>query len=563
MAITAPLTLARVVVIALYVVILPVSFRWLIPSLSSAAKKLAIITLAAQALVVAIALYGAGTDTYFLRLFHIHREESITTAVAGLQLALIGELALLTACCGQGRPAWSRLHMAGLGLLFFFLAWDELFMLHEYMGLEHWELAYAVLGLLVVALTTLVMVRSPRHTWIWYICLLTGLAITAVGALLIEQLRFMRVCGELGLVHHYTFLDRDICLTYLIEEPMEMLGIWLMLVATLGLLSIVVAQPKLPLRALLYVLPIVSFLAIISIRNPSVEAVQRRIQADSADVTFESGIQLYGFQMERGPDETDLQVVLWLSASPFRYHGLGYSIHLIDPISATSYSSENVFVTVSGKRIRGPWYLPVYRQFRQLGVPAQVPRNRAFLVVLSMWREAGDEYVLQRIVSSDHKLLSDSQVVLGEVVLPRGRAAYAFSPLAGFDNAITLGAVDLPAQARPGDTLSITFSWRAEQVVTEDYVQFLHFGNEKTGEWWVYDSPPLGARLPSRLWYSGLADFETWEIPLPADLAPGRYLVFTGLYRASDLERLEARDAGGGQFLDARVPLGAMILERG
>ena len=35
-------------------------------------------------------------------------------------------------------------------------------------------------------------------------------------------------------------------------------------------------------------------------------------------------------------------------------------------------------------------------------------------------------------------------------------------------------------------------------------------------------------------------DSATWEIALPADLAPGKYSVFTGLYRMSDGERLPA-----------------------
>ena len=92
-------------------------------------------------------------------------------------------------------------------------------------------------------------------------------------------------------------------------------------------------------------------------------------------------------------------------------------------------------------------------------------------------------------------------------------------------------------------------------------MQFLHLGHESSGEWWVYDQQPLGARLPTRLWYKGLADSETWQVPLPADLAPGRYRVFTGLYRTRDLERIPANDAGGSPFPDARVPLGSLTIE--
>ena len=91
-------------------------------------------------------------------------------------------------------------------------------------------------------------------------------------------------------------------------------------------------------------------------------------------------------------------------------------------------------------------------------------------------------------------------------------------------------------------------------------MQFLHLGHEETGDWWVYDQQPLGDRLPTRLWYSGLADSEVWQAPLPADLAPGRYEVFTGLYRTRDQERIPASDADGERWLDGRVPLGMIVI---
>ena len=84
----------------------------------------------------------------------------------------------------------------------------------------------------------------------------------------------------------------------------------------------------------------------------------------------------------------------------------------------------------------------------------------------------------------------------------------------------------------------------------------------ETSAWWVYDQQPLGPRFPTGLWYSGLADTEVWQVPLPDDLAPGKYTVFTGLYRRSDLKRVPAYDAEGTPWLDARVPLGIISIGR-
>ena len=104
----------------------------------------------------------------------------------------------------------------------------------------------------------------------------------------------------------------------------------------------------------------------------------------------------------------------------------------------------------------------------------------------------------------------------------------------------------MPAKAHVGDTLSIPFAWRADTDGLDDYTQFLHFVHGELGGHWGYDQQPLGARLPTRLWYRGLADTEIWQVPIssiPWRPAPTR--VFTGLYRAADLERLPARDASG------------------
>ena len=145
--------------------------------------------------------------------------------------------------------------------------------------------------------------------------------------------------------------------------------------------------------------------------------------------------------------------------------------------------------------------------------------------------------------------------------IPAPPSAPPAEPLAHFDNGFTLDTVSLPATAHAGDTLNINSPGAATAPGSEDHIQFLHLGHAETGEWFVYDQQPLGARLPTRLWYSGLADSEVWSVPLPADLAPGRYDVFTGFYRARDGERVPATDADGAPWLDARVKLGSSIIE--
>lgn len=278
-----------------------------------------------------------------------------------------------------------------------------------------------------------------------------------------------------------------------------------------------------------------------------------------ASVAFDTGARLYGYQVENEGIPSSLVLRLPNDEIATR---MGYSLHLLDQASGESVASLNSYV--DRKALVWPErrsFVPLFRQVANIEMPPHMPSNRAFWVVLSLWREEGGAYAPQKIISSDHPLLSDTQVILAEFVLPAEAPVSASLPVAKFENGFTLDAVDLPERARVGETVPMSFTWRADKDGLEDTVQFLHFDHEESGAWWGHDQQPLGPRLPTRLWYSGLADTETWTVALPADLAPGRYLVYTGLYRASDQTRLPASDGEGAPFVDARVPLAALMVE--
>ena len=119
---------------------------------------------------------------------------------------------------------------------------------------------------------------------------------------------------------------------------------------------------------------------------------------------------------------------------------------------------------------------------------------------------------------------------------------------------------ELAESAKAGQTLPISFTWCSDINSDDDHIQFLHLRHDDTGEYFVHDQPPLGARLPTRLWYAGLMDSETWLLPLPADLQPGKYTAFTGLYRKSDKARVPVADADGVAWADDRLALGRIII---
>ncbi len=541
--------LIRIFIFLLYVPACVISFWQLIPRLSRNSARLASLMLVAQLLVIVVSLELNATSQFDKWLWNFHEEWNVPATLASTQLGMVGGVALITAWLARARPALFRFYLAATGGVFIFLGLDEYLALHEF--IEAWELYYIALGAVVVAATLFVAWPTKKATWIWHICLLIGLALSVLGAMVFNALP--TTCDSLGP------LLMDGCLEfYFQEECLELLGIWLTLVAMLGHFSDSVATPRRLVRVLLNALPILWILLLFL--NSLVPRLELRLLAKPASVEFESDIHLRGYTLENLGRSS--RVRLFVSAPQRQYLGLGYSIHLVDQVSGESVAGFDEWGDRQhGFWLLGPSYAPVHGQWMEARLPPEAPANRALSVVLTLWRKKGGQFKPYKVRASDHPLLNEAQVTLGERVLTAETTASQAAPLAQFDNGSALAAVDLPERARPGDALSVSFTWRSDVDSQEDHVQFLHLGREESGEWFVYDQQPLGRRMPTRLWYSGLADSETWIVPLPADLAPGRYSVFTGLYRARDQERVPASDATGEPWLDARVRLGTLIIE--
>ncbi len=543
-------TIIRIFVGALYGVYGLAAWRWLRRDLPSSLQRLAGLFLLTQIVVIAVSLTYQPSSSFEFWLWHLDREWNLPATLASAQLALAGFVALLIAWRGVAQPLWRRLYFCALGLVFLFLAYDEYAVLHEF--ITFWTHYYFALGVALVAATVAVAGLSARNTWQWHGCLLAGLATSALGGLVVET-----NCG------HRVFHAINLCENnFFIEEPLEFVGMWLALLALLNQLGGV--SRSIRVARALYVFPIIWLLALAM--SPAIYPIERYAgdgHTSPAEVRFESGALLRGYRLRGRKDS----IHLFLSPERWDYSGqnfsgLGYSISLVDQESGEKAVHRDAF---AHRRhfLMSPGYRPVYRQWLDIDRPATLPTNRAYWIVLTLWREDGDQYARQKILSSDHPTLGDTQVALGEVAV-KPKLDPARPPeiaLAIFDNGFVLHAVEAPARVPAGETLALTFFWRSDVDGGEDHAQFVHLGHLESGRWFVYDQQPLGARLPTRLWYPGLADSETWRIPLPADLTPGEYTLSTGLYRSRDRERIPAMDAGGAAFLDARVALGRLVVE--
>ncbi len=534
----------------LYIPICLAAYKWLFPSLSPTAKRIVNAFLAAQVWLVIVWLEIRPASGFENWLWNLDQGGVIQSILAFTQHAMVGGVAVTVGWLAKARPAWWRLYLVGIGLVFLYLGLDDFFEWRPYVNSWLKE-PYFIVGMVVVVVTITIAIQSPRRARMWYLCLLTGLLLLAMGGFVVDYLP--DICGYFG------FLHIDGCLIFrFLEESLEFLGTWLTLIAMFSHLSDIVPTPRIHIRLILYIGPVLWILLLFLITFfPYLEL---RLFPHPAIVEFDSGVHLHAYRIDIRGDTTFLR--LYTSAQRWRYRERGYSVRLVDQASGDSVASRDTWTDDKMGFLRlASHKLPIFRHYMEVQIPPQTPANRALWMVLTLWREQDGEYVRQKVIASDHQLLDDTQVVLDELVLTAvSNAAPPTVPLALFDSGFMLDAVDIPARAQPGKTLTIPFTWRSSSDGSDDLVQFLHFGHEASGAWWVYDQQPLGPRLPTRLWYNGLVDTETWNVPLPADLAPGRYAIFTGLYRQGDLERVPASDADGRSWLDARVPLGSLTI---
>lgn len=536
-------TIIGAIVLLIYCLAGLIVYRRLIPRLSLTARRLASLMLLAQILAIGGAFLVQPASSFEAWLWSLNEEWNIQATLASTQWSLAGAIAMATAWLARERRLWQRCYLLAVGLVFLSLARDEYFVEHEFV--IGWVRNIALLGMALVVATLVVAWRSPRRQRIWHFCLLAGLATAAAGGLLIET-----QCGDASFVAIISCKDH-----FLLEEPLEFLGVWLALVALLGHLSL--AAPSLRVQRALFVVP--ALWLVLLVQGNAVHTLSRYAGgSEMAAVEFESGARLLGYRLEH----EKRHISLFLSPGRWDYLGrnlseLGYSIHLVDQVTGESSVSRDQ-VTHRRFFLLSPGYVPVYRQWVEIERPDAARVNRANWIVLTLWRETGGEFRPLKILASDQLLLDDSQVVLGEQVWRDKSTAATRDPLAIFDNGFALDAWDAPETVRAGEPITIRFSWRSDADGKENHAQFLHLGHAESGDWRVYDQAPLGARLPTRLWYKGLADSEAWRV---ADLAPGRYNVFSGLYRMRDKERVAASDVEGDYFLDGRVPLGSLVVE--
>ena len=131
-----------------------------------------------------------------------------------------------------------------------------------------------------------------------------------------------------------------------------------------------------------------------------------------ANVKYESELKLKAYRIERDGGSLALKPFM-SSKSWHNFTKLGYSVHLIDQVSGNSVAGAD-----EAESRHHDWRPALYdsntnySQLIQVDIPQDAPTNRAFWVVLTLWRERNRGYYRQKVLESDRRLLDDTQVVL-------------------------------------------------------------------------------------------------------------------------------------------------------
>ena len=91
-----------------------------------------------------------------------------------------------------------------------------------------------------------------------------------------------------------------------------------------------------------------------------------------------------------------------------------------------------------------------------------------------------------------------------------------------------------PTAARPGDVIQVRLIWSTDATPARPYKVFLHLRDEAGNVIAQRDGEPGGGSRPTTSWQPGEGIIDNHGILLPADLPPGAYELWLGLYDAFD-----------------------------
>lgn len=129
--------------------------------------------------------------------------------------------------------------------------------------------------------------------------------------------------------------------------------------------------------------------------------------------------------------------------------------------------------------------------------------------------------------------LVSGAVLLAGLVMANGYVREVTPVNANLENSVELLAY-LPDRGsyHPGDTVQVTLYWRALRPLEQDYKAFVHLTDAAmTRQPAQHDGDPGAGYTPTTRWLPGEVVADAHSLRLPADLPPGRYRLWAGMYQ--------------------------------
>jgi len=332
-------------------------------------------------------------------------EKNAVAAFASLQLLGIGVVALY---CGLRLATTRRVRVYWLfvAALFGFMSADEYFMLHE--GFYNWEHIYAGVGLLLAAASAFIFrVDLPcRHAVFWLIA--AGLALIAVGGILIEDVIVKYSC-------FYWVQPFEQCFRLqVLEEFFEIAGGTLVFVGVLEFArqGSEPARFRVLMRRVWLVLAV--WLAVLVGNFWLQPALEARLLAREVDVQYLNGdLELIGYRVSSRPvisGTSSWQATLYWRANALLQAEYGVSLHFVTYPEVASITQNDLLLLNPSPL---DW-LPgqIIKQTIDLAIPPALEAPRNYWLTVTIWQSPWYDHNYIPIAETDQRLLTPEIVIL-------------------------------------------------------------------------------------------------------------------------------------------------------
>jgi hypothetical protein len=174
-------------------------------------------------------------------------------------------------------------------------------------------------------------------------------------------------------------------------------------------------------------------------------------------------------------------------------------------------------------------------------------------LVLERWglqREYYDLVFLQQLLAQTDPISQSQGIfILHSKDNPQPLALNpAFPVEANFNGLIRLTGYTIePLSPTPGQSLRLTLYWQPLAPLPHDYTVFVHLRHPGGENVTQSDHRPLENLYPTSLWPVDEIIRESSQLNLPANLPPGEYELWVGLYRLETGERLPVQNDTSGE----------------